>query len=206
MPAMKIRRAVLAIALALTVLVAINSHAQAAAQTSPQITPPTTTPPKPSPVTTETQPGFAVVGLSARTTNQAEAGGNGLIPKMWQNAMQQGSLEGIPHRADNNITVVYTDYASDHNGEYSYVLGVRVSAVDKVPDGMVTVNVPAGKYAVVQSDQGSLPEVMPKVWQRINTMPAAELGGQRAYKADFEIYPEGVDWQNAQIPIYLGLK
>jgi len=198
---MRIHRAA-GLALALTVLVVINSHAQAAPQKNSQ----TATPLTPSPVTTETQPGFTVVGLSVRTTNQAEAGGNGLIPKMWQNTMQQGSLESIPHRADNNITVVYTDYASDHNGEYSYVLGVRVSAVDKVPDGMVTVIVPAGKYAVVQSDQGSLPEVMPKVWQRINTMPAAELGGQRAYKADYEIYPEGFDWQYAQIPVYLGLK
>lgn len=195
---MRIHRAVVAIGLALTVLVSINSHVQAAPQTTP--------PPKPSPVTTETQPGFSVVGLSVRTTNQNEAGGNGFISPLWQRVMQQGSLESIPHRADNNITVVYTNYASDHNGEYTYVLGVRVSSADKIPDGMVTVNVPAGKYAVVESDQGSLPEVMPKVWQRINTMPAAELGGQRAYKADFETYPEGFDWQNAQIPVHLGLK
>jgi predicted transcriptional regulator YdeE len=191
---MKIRRAVFAIAIAIAVVAAINSRAQ----TIPQA--------KPSLVTTESLPGFTVVGLSVHTTNQAEAGGNGLIPKMWQNAMQQGSLESIPHRADNNITVVYTNYASDNNGEYTYVLGVRVSAVDKIPDGMMTVAVPAGKYSVVESDQGSLPEVLPKVWTRINTMPATELGGQRAYKADFEIYPEGFDWQNAQIPVYLGLK
>jgi predicted transcriptional regulator YdeE len=199
---MRIHRASLAIGLALTVLVAINSQAQTAAQTSPQ----TTTPPKPSPVTTETQPGFTVVGLAVRTTNQTEDGGNGFIPQMWQRAMQQGALESIPHRADNNITVVYTNYTSDNNADYTYVLGVRVSSVDKVPDGMMTVNVPAGKYAVVESDQGSLPEVLPKVWRRINTMPAAELGGQRAFKADYEIYPEGFDWQNAQIQIYLGLK
>lgn len=204
---MKIRRAVLAIALGLAVLVATNSHAQTTPQTSPQTAAQTTTTqPKPSPVTTETQPSFTVVGLSVRTTNQAEAGGNGLVPKMWQHAMQQGSLEGIPHRADNNITVVYTNYTSDNNGEYTYVLGVRVSAVDKIPDVMMTVAVPAGKYAVVQSDQGSLPEVLPKVWQRINSMAAAELGGQRAFKADYEIYPEGFDWQNAQIPVHLGLK
>ena len=200
MPAMRIHRAVTVIALGLVVAIAL--HAQTSPQAPQQITPT----PTPSPVTTETQPGFIVVGLSVRTTNQAEGGGNGLIPPMWQRAMQLGSRESIPHRADNNITVVYTDYASDHNGEYTYVLGVRVSAVDKVPDGMVTVNVPVGKYAVVQSDQGSLPEVMPRVWQRINTMPAAELGGQRAYKADFEVYPESFDWQNAQIPVYLGLK
>lgn len=161
---------------------------------------------KPSAVTTDTQPGFTVVGLSVRTDNQKEAGGAGLIPQMWQRAMQEGSLENLPHRADNNITVVYTDYASDQSGEYTYVLGVRVSSVEKLPDGMVVVKVPAGKYAEVESEQGSLPEVLPRVWQRINTMSEAELGGKRAFKADYEVYPEGFDWQNAHIPVYVGLK
>lgn len=161
---------------------------------------------KPSPVTAETQPGFTVVGVSVRTTNQKEAGGNGLIPQLWQRVMQNGLVENVPHRADNNLTVVYTNYAGDQNGEYTYVLGVRVSAVDKVPDGMMTVNVPAGKYAVVDSDTGPLPDVMPKLWQRVWSMPATELGGERAFKADFEVYPEGFDWQNAQIAVHLGLK
>jgi predicted transcriptional regulator YdeE len=157
-------------------------------------------------VTAETQPAFTVVGLSIRTDNQKEAGGNGLIPQMWQQAMQAGVLENIPHRADNKLTVVYTNYANDQNGEYTYVLGARVSAVDKLPQGMISVTVPAGKYAIVDSDKGPLPEVLPKVWQRISAMPATELGGQRTFKADYEVYPEGFDWQNAQIPVYVGLQ
>jgi predicted transcriptional regulator YdeE len=161
---------------------------------------------KPSAVSTDNQPGFTVVGLWVRTNNQKERGGSGEIPQMWQRAMQAGSLENIPHRSDNNLTVVYTNYASDQNGDYTYVLGVRVSSVDKVPEGMMTVNVPAGKYAVVDSEQGPLPEVMPKVWQRIYAMSPSEMGGQRAFKADYEVYPEGFDWQNAQIPVSIGLK
>lgn len=164
------------------------------------------TPAAASAVSAESQPGFTVVGLSVRTDNQKEAGGSGSIPQMWQQAMQEGTLENVPHRADNNLTVVYTDYASGQGGEYTYVLGVRVSSVDKVPQGMVAVKVPAGRYAVVESEKGSLPEVLPKVWQRIAAMTPAELGGQRAFKADYEIYPEGFNWQDAQIPVYIGLK
>lgn len=41
---------------------------------------------------------------------------------------------------------------------------------------------------------------------RIHAMSETEMGGQRAFKADFEVYPEGLDWQNAQIPVYVGLK
>jgi len=144
--------------------------------------------------------------FSIRTTNEKEAGGNGEIPQLWQRVMQQGLLENVPHRADNNLTVVYSDYASDSNGEYTYLLGVRVTAVDKVPEGMTTVTVPAGKYAVVPSDTGPLPEILPKVWMRISKMPASELGGQRAFKDDFEVFPEGFDWQNAQVDVHIGLK
>jgi predicted transcriptional regulator YdeE len=201
-PAMRTHRAVLAVALGLAVMPVVDTFAQAA----PPASAPSSAPVEPSPVTTQTEPAFTVVGIEVRTNNQKEAGGNGLIPQMWQRTMQEGLLENIPHRADNNFTVVYTNYASDQTGEYTYVLGVRVSAVDKIPDGMMRVDVPAGKYAIVDSDTGPLPEVIPKVWQRIWTMPAAELGGQRAFKADYEVYPEGFDWQNAQIAVYLGLK
>jgi predicted transcriptional regulator YdeE len=190
---MKTHRAVLASFAAVAVLFSASLLPQAGAQAVNAA------------VASQTQAAFTVIGLSVRTDNQKEAGGNGLIPQMWQRAMQEGLLENIPHRADNNLTVVYTDYTAKP-GEYTYVLGVRVSTVDKLPDGMISVNVPAGKYAIVDSDKGSLPEVLPKVWQRIFAMPATELGGERAFKADYEVYPEGFDWQNAQIPVYLGLK
>jgi predicted transcriptional regulator YdeE len=197
---MKTYRAVLVLIAAVAVLFSVPLQLHAFAQAA---APPVATAPA---VTAETQPAFTVVGRSIRTDNQKEAGGNGLIPPMWQQAMQEGVLENIPHRTDNNLTVVYTNYAKDQNGEYTYVLGVRVSAVDKLPEGMISVTVPAGKYAVIDSEKGPLPEVLPKVWQRIAAMPATELGGQRAFKADYEVYPEGFDWQNAQIPVYVGLK
>ncbi|HEX3472896.1 MAG TPA: GyrI-like domain-containing protein [Silvibacterium sp.] len=149
---------------------------------------------------------FAVIGVSVRTSHWKEAGGNGEIPNMWSRAMQDGTFDRIPNRADHNIVAVYTDYTSNQNGEYTYILGARVTSTDKVPDGFVTVTIPAGKYAVVQTDKGALPDVMPKVWQRIYAMPAKELGGERAFKTDYEVYPEGFDWQNAQIDLHLGLK
>jgi predicted transcriptional regulator YdeE len=197
---MKIRPSIVSLPLSFAVMLAVGNptQAQSSAQAGTQS--------KPAAVTTETQPGFTVIGLSVRTDNQKEAGGNGLIPQMWQHVMAEGLLENVPHRADNNLTVVYTNYSKGQDGEYDYVLGVRVSSIDKIPDGMTAVNVPAGKYAVVESDQGALPDVLPKVWQRIYTMSPVELGGERAYQADFEVYPEGFDWQNAQIPVYVGLK
>lgn len=199
---MRTHRAVLAVALGLAVIPA----AAAFAQTTQPASTPSSAPAQASPVTKQTEPTFTVVGIWVRTNNQKEAGGNGLIPQMWQHAVAEGTLENIPNRVDHNYTVVYTNYAGYQNDDYTYVLGVRVSAADKVPDGMTTVTVPTGRYAAVESETGPLPEVIPKVWKRINSMPATELGGQRAFKADFEVYPEGFDWQSAQIMVYLGLK
>jgi predicted transcriptional regulator YdeE len=197
---MKLSRAVLAIVLGITAL-SLSLPTRAGTQSTPPVAAPTTAAPQ-----IESQPAFTVIGVSVRTDNHEEAGGNGMIPQLWQRVMQEGLLENVPSRADGNLTVVYTNYASDNSGEYTYVLGVRVTSVDKVPDAMVAVNVPAGRYAVVESDKGSLQEVMPKVWRRINTTLAGQLGGPRAFKADFEVYPEGFDWQNAQIGVHLGLK
>ena len=162
--AMKTLRVFVNLVLGLAVMLSLGIPKPAMAQSTP------------SAVKVQAQPGFSVVGISVHTTREKESGGNGEIPQLWQRVMQQGLLENIPHRADNNLTVVYTDYSSDSNGEYTYLLGVHVSAVDKVPDGMVVVNVPAGKYAVVPSDTGSLPEMLPKVWGRISTMSATETG------------------------------
>ena len=154
----------------------------------------------------EDQQSFALIGVSVRTNHWKEAGGNGEIPNLWARAMQDGTFDRIPNRADTNIVAVYTNYATDQNGEFTYVLGARVTSIDKVPDGFVAVTIPAGKYAAVQTDKGALADVMPKVWQRIYAMPAKELGGERAFKVDYEVYPARFDWQNAQIDVHLGLK
>lgn len=155
---------------------------------------------------TEDQQGFQVIGVKARTTNEKERGGNGEIPKLWQRMMQENLADKIPNRYDQNLIAVYTDYASDQNGEYTYVLGARVTSAKDVPPGFVTVNISAGKYAVVQSDKGPPSEIMPRVWRRIWAMSPAELGGTRAFKSDYEIYPPGTDVQNMQVTLYLGLK
>lgn len=159
-----------------------------------------------SAVKTENDPGFSVIGVAVRTTNEKERGGNGEIPKLWQRVMQEDLIDKIPNRADPHLVVVNTGYASDQNGEYTYLVGVRVSSTKEVPQGFVAVTIPAGKYAVVESEKGPPPEIIPKVWQRIWAMSPAELGGERAFKADYEVYPAEMDWENTQVAIHLGLK
>jgi len=150
---------------------------------------------------------FTVVGISARTTNAQEMSGRGVIRKMWQRFMSEQLLEKIPNRADSNILALYTNYESDANGAYTFVLGAKVASAAKIPGGMVAVKVPAAKYSVFTTDRGPTAKVVPEAWARIWSLSKSQLGGQRAYKTDFELYgPQAADPQNAQVQIHIGIK
>jgi predicted transcriptional regulator YdeE len=102
---------------------------------------------------------------------------------------------------------VYTDYESDHSGEYTYLLGARVTSDSDVPAGMVERKIPAGKYAVFTSERGPAPKVVPALWMRINSLPQNAAGADRVYRADFEIYDErAMDPQNLQMDVYVGIR
>lgn len=154
----------------------------------------------------ENQESFTVVGLTVRTNNAAEAGGQGQIPALWQNAMMNGQLEQIPNRVGEGYVVVYSDFATDHGGEYNYTLGVRVSSADNVPAGMVKRTVAAGKYAIFQSEQGAPQDVIPALWQHINSLSPQQMGGDRAYQTDFETYGNFTDPSSMQVTAHIGLK
>ena len=158
------------------------------------------------PITRADLPGFTVIGIEVRTTNAKEATADGIIPKQWQKFFQEGTLAKIPGRVGSNIYALYTDYASDRNGEYSFVIGAMVKNGTAAPVGMVAKQKAGGQFAVVSSDKGPLPKVVPAAWQAVWKM---ENDGKikRVYQTDFEIYDKrSQDPQNAQVDIYVGLK
>ena len=153
------------------------------------------------------QDGFTVIGITARTSNAKEMTADGIIGKQWGRLFQEGILEKIPNKADSSIVAVYTGYASDHNGEYTYVLGARVTSDANVPAGMVAKKIPGGKFAVFTSEKGPATQVVPALWMKINSLPKGAVGSDRTYNADYEIYDERArDPQNLQVDVYLGIR
>lgn len=169
-------------------------------------TPAAGAPSAPAPPRIENQSSFIVVGVTVRTNNAAEASQQGKIPQLWQGVMQNGTLEQIPNKEGDALVVVYSNYASDHTGDYDYTLGYKVTSVDKIPEGMVARTIPAGKYAVLNSAQGPPQEVVAGLWQRINSMTPKQLGGARAYQTDFETYDQVTNWADMHITAHIGLK
>jgi len=149
---------------------------------------------------------FAVVGIEARTSNAREMTSEGSIGKIWERFRRQNLAEKIPNRADSNIIAVYTDYASDEHGDYTYLLGAKVTAVAETPEGMSVRNVPTGRYAIFSSARGAVPKVVIEAWQRIWVEPrTAEYS--RNYRTDFERYgTESADPANSRVDIYIGVR
>jgi predicted transcriptional regulator YdeE len=142
------------------------------------------------------QEGFTVVGIAVRTSNAEQMTPERPIGKQWERFFKEGVLAAIPNKEDGNIVALYTEYASDKDGEYTYVLGARVTKMESVPAGMVAKNVPAGRYAVYTSERGPVQNVVVEMWRRVWATPKSALGGDRTYKADFEVYD-----QRAQNPV-----
>ena len=136
------------------------------------------------------QEGFTVMGISVRTSNAEQMTPAAPIGKQWERLFKEGVLGAIPNKADAHIVAVYSDYASDKDGEYNYLLGARVTKVDSVPAGMTVKNVPAGRYAVFTSERGPVQKVVVEMWQRVWATPKSALGGDRAFKSDYEIYDQ----------------
>ncbi len=129
--------------------------------------------------------------------------------KLWQRVMQEHALNTVPDQVDQNIYAVYTDYASDANGRLHSRTRVRRSAIQERSwkHGFVVKTVPAGRYAVFTSDRGPVAKVVVETWKQIWSYYQSPTNGQRAYRADFELYDQrAVDPNNAQVDIYIGLK
>lgn len=151
--------------------------------------------------------GFTVIGIEARTRNAKERGPDGVIPKQWERFMKENLAAAIPNKSDASIIVVYIDYASDQDGEYTYVLGTRVKSVTEIPSGMVARKVPAGRYAIFTSEKGPVVKIVVETWQKIWNVPKSSPGGDRAYKADYEVYDErAANPQDAQVDVHIGVK
>jgi predicted transcriptional regulator YdeE len=148
-----------------------------------------------------------VVGVAARTHNAAEMNGKGKIGEIWHTLLRDNLAAKIPNKLGIDLVALYTDYESDREGEYTYLLGLPVSSIKDVPPMFVAKHIPGGRYSVVVSNRGPVVQVVPEIWQRIWSMPPKELGGVRSYRADYEVYDQrAADPEKAQIEVFVGLR
>jgi predicted transcriptional regulator YdeE len=121
--------------------------------------------------------GFTTVGREARTSNGKEMKGEGVIGAMWSSDVPTASP----------IVAVYSEYESDKDGEYNYLLGCKFAEDETVPREKAHRQVLGGRYLRLESTGPVSPAAVVGLWQQVWDM---ETQGQilRTYKTDFELY------------------
>lgn len=154
-------------------------------------------------------PEIKLLGILCRTNNTAEMNiSSAKIAPTIQKYFRQAVGEEIPNRKNPGKTYcVYTDYESDFTGDYTYFIGEEVKFVGDSMEGFSSIIIPAQNYAKFTSKPGIMPEVCIDMWQNIWKMKSGELGGKRAYLADFEVYDKrALDPSKTVLDIYVGVK
>jgi predicted transcriptional regulator YdeE len=142
---------------------------------------------------------FNIIGISVRTNNSV---GGKDIGSLWGKFMGEGIFEKIPNKTSYDIYGIYTDYESDHTGNYTAIVGCHVSKLGEIPAGMVGITIPKSDYEIFTA-KGKMPECVYGKWTEI--WENKEL--KRTYVADFEVY--GTKSQNpedAEVDIFISVK
>ena len=152
-----------------------------------------------------------LVGITTRTNNSQifeKDPSTNKIAATVQKYVHNGLAEKIKDRKNPGTTFcVYTNYESDVNGDYTYFIGEEVTSFEEIDKEFETLTIPVQNYEKFTNQAGPMPTVRIDMWQNIWKMNASDLGGERAYISDFEVYDErSVDHNNVTLDIYIGIK
>jgi predicted transcriptional regulator YdeE len=155
------------------------------------------------------------VGITVRTNNKDEAdwqNGTAKIFPCVKRYFHEQLASQISHRVNPGTTLcAYTEYESDHTGDYTYFIGEEVSSVDvaALPEGFKAITVPAQQYVKFTTAPGDMPEVLRDAWFAIWKMSEADFGGKRSFGVDYEVYDEraaAADHKGLVIDVLIGIE
>jgi predicted transcriptional regulator YdeE len=143
-----------------------------------------------------------IIGVETRTSNSVEANPQtAKIPALWQKFFQVE--EKIPNRKNADTMLgTYTNYESDHNGEYSLIVSSEVSSLDDIPNKMVGIAIPTARYLVFTAE-GQMPAALIETWAQIWQYFSANPEYQRAYTTDFELHDKN---NESRAEVYIAVK
>ena len=131
-----------------------------------------------------------IAGIEVRTKNSEEMSSNGKISKLWERFFIEDIKSFIKDKVSENIYCVYSNYESDHTGEYNYLIGYEIKNVQKFDNSKIIIQkIETSKYSLIETEKGQIQKVLVDAWEKIWKMDTVELGGKRLFKTDYELYP-----------------
>lgn len=146
--------------------------------------------------------GFRIIGISNRTTNKDNKAQQDL-GQLWGQFYSENIFEKIPNKLSNEVIAIYTDYKSDFTEDYTTIIGVPVSTLDEVPNGLIGREFQAENFQKFTA-KGEMPNAVASSWIDI-WQKDKELN--RKYSYDFEVYGEkSQNGENSEVDIYIATK
>ncbi len=144
---------------------------------------------------------FKVIGIAVETSNQngqnAEDIGN-----LWGHFFAENLMENIPNSVGTDIFALYTDYESDFRGGYTAILGLKVSSLDTIPDGLIGREFKGGNFKKFCA-KGIIPNAVIDTWEEIWT---DDKQLKRKYSYDFELYgAKSQNGDNSEVEIFIAI-
>lgn len=145
--------------------------------------------------------GLKIIGISTRTTNKDNRSARDL-GMLWQRFYAESIVEKVPNKSSDEILSVYTDYKSDFTDEYTAIIGVPVSTLDEIPDGLTGRAFEAERFQKLIA-KGAMPGAVVNawidIWQRDRAL-------NRKYSYDFEVYgAKSQNGEDSEVEIYLSV-
>ena len=146
--------------------------------------------------------GFKIIGISTRTTNKDKQAQQDL-GKLWGQFYSENLLNKIPNKISNEIIAIYTDYKSDFTEDYTTIIGIPVSTLDEIPNGLIGREFQAENFQKFIA-KGEMPNAVVTTWVDI-WQKDKEL--DRKYSYDFEVYGEkSQNGENSEVEIFIATK
>lgn len=143
--------------------------------------------------------GFKIIGISIGTTNENGKSAEDL-GKLWERFYSENIPGQISNTVSDEIYSVYTDYENDFRGKYTSIIGLKVSSLDQIPDGLIGREFNGGKYQKFVA-KGQMPNAVMETWKEIWSKNK-ELN--RKYTTDFEVYgAKSQKGENSEVGIYI---
>lgn len=143
-------------------------------------------------------PEIRVAGPAARTNNLAPDMAQ-VVGGLWKRFYEEGIYDALKGQEGEKTLGIYSDYESDHTGDYQIMTACRVPESKALPPGISSAVIPAGRYAKF-TKTGELHQVVGAFWSELWNMDLP-----RAFVCDFEEY-QGRDPKEMEVHFYISVK
>ncbi|MGI9525481.1 MAG: GyrI-like domain-containing protein [Weeksellaceae bacterium] len=142
---------------------------------------------------------FKIIGIVTETSNENGKASEDL-GKLWQKFYSENIPDKIPHKIGNEIYSIYTDYKTNHTGNYTCIIGFKVDSIEEIPEGLVGKEIGSGNYHKYIA-KGEMPDAVVNAWKEI-WKNNADLN--RTFTADFEVYGDkSQNGGNSEVEIFI---